>query len=146
MTTLEIEDKRERRICRRRKDVDVYLLPSGRQFRVVAEMQDSVHHMRINMVVDQPTLIIRSIDCEMLAVPDSLCRNALSFFDAVVGKRVAGGMMRDLKVSKHKSCTHLMELFRDACYNIPLAQSHLGEEQLSAMFPQITEEQLYNPN
>jgi Protein of unknown function (DUF2889) len=134
----------ERRLCQRKKNVDVFLLPSGKQFRVFAEMQDSVHHMRINMVVDQPSLIIREIDCDMVTVPDELCRSALSDFDAFIGKRVAGGIMRDLKLSQHQRCTHLVDLFRDACYNIPLAQSQLGEEELSAMFPDITEEQLYN--
>ncbi len=144
MTHSKNQDNGERRLSRRKKHVDVFLISCGRQFRIVAEMQDSVHHMRINMVVDQPALIIRSLDCEMLSVPDVLCQDALSFFDELVGKRIAGGIMRDLKLSQQKSCTHLMELFRDACYNIPFAQSQLGEEQLSALFPKISEEQLYN--
>ena len=144
MTHSKNQDNGERRLSRRKKNVDVFRISCDRQFRIVAEMQDSVHHMRINMVVDQPALIIRSLDCEMLSVPDVLCQDALSFFDELVGKRIAGGIMRDLKLSQQKSCTHLMELFRDACYNIPLAQSQLGEEQLSAMFPKISEEQLYN--
>jgi len=144
MSTPKNHDFRERRLSRRQKKVDVFLLPSGKQFRVIAEMQDSVHHMRITVVIDQPSLIIRKIDCEMIAVPDELCRDALTFFDPLIGKRVAGGVMRNLKISKNQGCTHLVDLFRDACYNIPLAQSQLGEEQLTALFPGITDEQLYN--
>jgi hypothetical protein len=45
----------ERLVCGRKKDVKVFLLPSGRQFRILAEMQDDVHHMRIEMLVNNPS-------------------------------------------------------------------------------------------
>ena len=106
-------------------------------------MQDRVHHMRMTMVVNQPSLRICQIESEMFEVPDDLCRRALSFFDPVIGQRVAAGIIGHLKPSAHKGCTHLTDLFREACYNIPMAQAQLGEEQLQAAFPGLTEAQLY---
>ena len=133
----------ERLLCSRKKNVDVFLLPSGRQFRVIAHMEDGTHDMRLTLVVNQPSLRIKTIDCEMHKVPDTLCRSARALFDTFVGRRIAPGLVPELKQMAHEGCTHLINLFHDACYTLKLAQAELGREHLNAMFPGLTEDQLY---
>lgn len=134
----------ERLLCNRKRNEDIFLLPCGKQLRVVAEMEDSIHHMRIDMVVNQPSLRINMIDCEMVAIPDTLCRNAQDFLAPLVGRRIIPGFMGELKQMAHKCCTHLLNLFHDACYDLTMAQGVLCKEQLDAMFPSLTEAQIYN--
>ncbi len=143
MSANEEYSSQERLLCSRKKNVDVFLLPDGRQFRVIAQMEDGTHEMRINMVVNQPSLRIKTIDCEMRKVPDVLCHNARAFFDTFIGRRIAAGLLPELKQVAHEGCTHLINLFHDACYSLKLAQGELGREQLNTMFPGLTEPQLY---
>jgi hypothetical protein len=143
MNKNKINQNQERLLLNRKKNVDVYLLPSGRQFRAVAEMQDGVHHMRINMVVNQPSLRIKEIECEMLGVPDSICRDAQTCLEPLIGKRVVPGIMRGMDQVVRKGCTHLINLFHEACYNLTQAQGVYGKEDLSIYFPGITEEQIF---
>jgi hypothetical protein len=138
------EPSPERLLCERRKSVRVLLLPSGRQFRVVAEMEDEVHHMRLNMLVNRPSLMIEEVRCEMPGVPDAICRQAATFFDPLIGRLVGPGLMDELKASPQSGCTHLMDLFQDACYNLTFAQWIQGREKITALFPGITEEQLFS--
>lgn len=143
MNDFEDSQTPERLLCHQRKSVRVFLLPSGKQFRVIAERQDEVHHMRLNMLVNQPSLRIMEIQCEMPGVPDALCRQAVTYFDPLIGRRVRPGLMHTLKTSPQSGCTHLVNLFQEACYNLTLAQSVRGREEVTGMFPGITEEQLY---
>lgn len=134
----------ERLVCSRSKNVKVFLLPSGRQFRALAEMQDDIHHMRIEMLVNNPSLRIKEISCEMPGVPDPICRGAKDFLKPLIGRRIAPGLFRGLQVSAQQGCTHLLNLFREACDNFIGAQSILGREYCTEMFPGISEEQLYH--
>jgi hypothetical protein len=143
MSTNKEHSGQERLLCSRKKNVEIFLLPSGRQFRVISHMEDGTHEMRLNMVVNQPSLRIKTIDCEMRKVPDALCRSARAFFDTFIGRRVAPGLLSDLKQAAHEGCTHLINLFHDACYTLKLAQAQLGREHLNAMFPDLNENQLY---
>jgi hypothetical protein len=143
MSKTEASNGKERLLCTRGKNIDVFLMPSGKQFRVIAQMADGTHDMRINMVVNQTSLRIKTIDCEMRKVPDALCRSARAFFDTFIGRRIAPGLLPELKQVAHKGCTHLINLFHDACYTLKLAQGELGREQLNTMFPGLTETQLY---
>jgi hypothetical protein len=144
MSANEEYSSQERLLCTRGKNIDVFLMPSGKQFRVIAQMADGTHEMRINMVVNQPSLRIKMIDYEMAKVPDTFCRNGHKFFEPIIGRRVAAGLLSELKQRAHDGCTHLLNLFHDACYTLTMAQSELGREQLNAMFPGLTEAQLYN--
>ena len=134
----------ERLLCNRKTDVDIFLQTPGNRLRVVARMHDDVHDMLIDMVVSQASLRIIDIHCEMVKVPDDVCRRALDFFQPLIGKRVAPGLNGQMKLSMHKGCTHMTNLFRQACYNLTLGQSVVGREELTAMFPEISDEQLYN--
>jgi hypothetical protein len=134
----------ERLLCSRKKNVEVFLMPSGKQFRVVAQMADGTHEIQINMVVNQPSLRIKTIDCKMTKVPDTLCRSGQAFFEPIIGRRVAGRLLSELKQRASEGCTHLINLFHDACYTLTLAQSELGRQELNTMFPELSEAQLYN--
>ena len=133
----------ERRLYNRKKNTDVYLLPSGKQFRAVVEMQDGFHHMRLDMIVNQPSLKIKEINCEMPGVPDAICRKAQGCLAPLIGKQVAPGIMHGMDQVTRQGCTHLINLFHEACYNLTQAQSVTGREELQAVFPGIVEEQLY---
>ncbi len=144
MSASDTANGQERLLCSRRKNVEIFLMPSGKQFRVVAQMADGTHEMRLNMIVDQPSLRIKMIDCKMTKAPDTLCRNGQAFFEPIIGRRVAAGLLSELKQRAFEGCTHLINLFHDACYTLAMAQSELGREQLNAMFAGLTEAQLYN--
>jgi hypothetical protein len=133
----------ERRLCRRRKSVEIFLRPLSRQLRVVAEMEDSVHHMRIDMIVRQTSLRIIAITCEMRTIPDPLCLGACGCFNHLIGKRVAPGLSRLIRQNVSAGCTHLANLFHDACYNLTMAQGVVTEEKLSALYPSISNAQIY---
>lgn len=143
MSKTENTSEERRLLCTRKKHVDVYLLPGNRHYGVEAEMNDGVHHMKIKMVVNEPSLKIKEISCEMLGVPDEICRSASHCLDSMVEKHITSGMTRGLNQLAHQGCTHLVNLFHEACYNIALAQATWGKEALSQSFPGITEEQLY---
>lgn len=132
-----------RLLSSRSKEVNVFLLPNERQYHVQAEMRDRVHHMRITMTVNEPTLKIVAFDCEMLSVPDEVCREALGSLDGVVGRRIVPGLTREMQ-PKAGGCTHLMNLFHEACYNITQAQAVHGRENLTRAFHGISEAQLYH--
>jgi hypothetical protein len=144
MSTMGENDfNQEKLLCTRKKSVDVFLLPSGRQFRAIAEMADGVHHMRINLLVNQPSLRIKEISCEMLSVPDSWCREAKNCLEPLLEKRVAPGLTRELNNGTSTGCTHMINLFHEACYNLIQAQGIYGKTELEKAFPGITEEQIY---
>jgi len=132
-----------RLLYNRKKNVDIFLMPSGRQFQVVADMEDAVHQMRIRMLVNHPSLRIKEIECEMLQVPDPVCRTAVYCLNALIGQQVLPGLTRELNKTADHGCTHLLNLFHDACYNLLQAQGVRGKEELGAGFPGITEEQIY---
>lgn len=139
-----VNTETERRLCTRRKNVDVFLLPLTRQLRVVAEMEDSIHHMRIDMIVRQNSLRITAVTCDMTSVPDQICRQARDCFDDLIGQRVAPGLRRLIRQKAPARCTHLADLFYDACYNLTMAQGVITEEQLNAQYPGISKAQIYN--
>ena len=131
-------------IYSRKKNIDIYLLPSGTQFRVVAEVQDHVHHMHLTMLVDHPSLKIRDIQCEMPGVPDELCREASISLQSMVGKRAIPGLLQELDGDWVRTgCSHLKNLFYEACYNVAQAQRVQGGNELARLFPGIREEQMY---
>ncbi len=134
----------EKLLCSRHKRVAVFMLPTGRQLHVVAEMKDSVHHFRIDMVVHKRSLRISSIQCDMKSIPDLVCRQANDIFEDLIGQRVRPGLLGQIRQKAKKGCTHLTDLLHDACYNLTMAQSVVGKEELTGMFPDLTEEQMYN--
>jgi Protein of unknown function (DUF2889) len=143
MSDAEKSQEKERLLCSRKKNVDVYLLPGNRQYRVQGEMQDGVHHMRLNMTVNEPSLKITEISCDFESVPDTVCLKARNCLASMIGKRIVPGLMRSLNGLAHEGCTHMINLFHEACYNITLAQAIYGKEALNTSFPGLTEEQLY---
>nr|WP_246804272.1 DUF2889 domain-containing protein [Desulfosarcina cetonica] len=109
---------------------------------MVAEMKDSIHHLCIEMVVNHPSLRIRSIRCDMVSVPDPICRQARHCFAELIGRRVLPGLLGKNKQNPSTGCTHLSNLFHDACYNLIIAQGHIVKKQLDDLFPGITEAQI----
>jgi|GEM_PF-833009 len=139
-----VSTEKERRLCTRRKHVDIFLMPLSRELRVVAEMQDSVHHMRIDMTVRQASMRITAITCDMSSIPDQICRQASNCLDHLIGQHVAPGLSRLIRQKAPVACTHLVNLFHDACYNLTMAQGVATEERLKALYPDISEAQIYN--
>lgn len=142
MSEKNTENNNEKRICYRHKQTDIFLLPSGKQLRVVAEMKDSIHHLCVNMVVNHPSLRIRSITCDMISVPNALCRQAINCFEQLIGRRVLSGILAGNQKNPSIGCTHLTNLLYDACYNLFMAQGRILRNQLNEFFPEITEAQI----
>lgn len=132
-------------LCTRHKSVNVFSLPTGKQLHVVAEMQDSIHHLRIDMVVNHPSLRIKAISCDMQSIPDTLCSQAHNCFNELIGRKVAPGLISEFrkKITDTDGCTHLTNLFHDACYNLFMAQGVMGKKELKNMFPELTEAQIF---
>lgn len=134
----------ERFLSRRDKNIEVYYIPDKGQYRVEGYMQDSVHHLRINMFVQELSLKIEEIECEMLQVPDEFCFNAQNSLQSMIGKKVFPGLTQELNnLPPREKCTHLTNLFHEVCYNVTLAESIYGQEIVKTLHPEITEEQMY---
>ncbi len=133
----------ERRLVTNRKqDVAVYLLPSGRHFQVEAEMQDEVHHMRIRMTVNHPSLKIKEVELEMPGVPDPLCTEARELAESLLGQNAVSGIQLS-REGRNGTCLLLKDLFRTVLTMLIQAQYHVSRAELTGMFPGITEEQLF---
>ena len=140
-----VNTETQRLLCSRRKNVDIFLLPLTRQLHVAAEMEDSVHHMRIDMIVKQTSLRITAITCDMTSVPDPICRQARNCFNDLIGQCcITPGLTRGIRQKAPAGCTHLANLFHDACYNIIMAQGVVTKETLNTHYPDISEAQVYN--
>ena len=133
----------ERRLLiNRKQDISVYMLPDGKHFQVEAEMQDEVHEMRIRMTLAYPSMKIKEVRFEMPGVPDPLCTEALRLADTLIGQHAVPGL-RWGGENKNGNCLLLKDLFRTACTMMSYAQSCVSRVELNALFPGITEEQLF---
>ncbi|MBI4773201.1 MAG: DUF2889 domain-containing protein [Deltaproteobacteria bacterium] len=131
-------------LCTRNKKIDVYFLPSKTKVQAEAEMQDGVHHMKINMILTYPLLRIEEIRCEMPGVPDAICRNARSYLEPLIGKRMVSGFKKVLgNNGSSKDCMLLMDLFDDVCTTVNQGIVVLGKQYLKVQFPGIEDEQIY---
>jgi hypothetical protein len=131
-------------LYRKRSGVEIQWFPSAKQFRVVSDMEDGQHNMRLTMVVDQASLRIREINAEMPGVPDPICRRATDLLAGLLGKIAGPGIMRELGEDWVRAgCVHVKDVFRAACYSLPQAQAARAREDLNRLFPGLTEEQLY---
>lgn len=130
-------------ICNRKKGADVFLLPSKRHLLIEAELEDDAHHMRLRMVVDNLSVKIQEIDCEMIKIPDPVCKRAKDLLKNLVGKRVNPGLMKEFNGYSGEGCSHMKDLLHEACNAFIQGQYAFAKEDLSARFPGITEEQLF---
>lgn len=134
----------EKLLSNREKKVNIFKVTDKRHFFVKADMHDAIHQLCIYMFVKEPSLIIEDIDCDMIRVPDSVCFKAQDTLKSMIGRRVSPGITKEMnKWPAYEKCTHLIDLFRDACYNITLAQSAYAQKKLKESYPGITEEQIY---
>ncbi len=133
----------ERRLLANRKqDISFYMLPDGKHCQVEADMKDAVHEMRIQMTLTYPLLKIKDIRFDMPGVPDPLCTEALQLADTLVGQQAVPGL-RWGGEGKNGNCLLLKELFRATGTMMSYALSCVSREELDALFPGITEEQLF---
>lgn len=139
------KEPQDRRILyRKKKDLTISLLPSGKHFQVEAEMDDGVHRLKLSMVVKNPSLRIEEIRCEMPGIPDPICQEAGNCLDVLLDRRVEHGLVQELNGDwALGGCTHLKNLFFEACYSLPQAQLAMAEQDLSARFEGLSEAQLY---
>ena len=129
-------------LINRKQDISVYRMPDGKHLQVEAEMQDEVHDMRIQMTLSYQALKIKEVRFEMPGVPDRLCTEARQLADTLVGQHAVPGL-RWGGENKSGNCLLLKDLFRAACTMMSYAQSCVSRVELNALFPGITEEQLF---
>lgn len=144
MVSKEHSPDERRLISGRKQNIEVFLLPSGRHFEVEAEIQDEIHHLRIRMMVNHPSMKIKKIAFEMPRTPDPVCIEAKQLAESLVGERAFAGLKwgKDENAC-NRGCLLLKDLFRAAATVLAAAQSNLSREELNGMFPGLTEDQLH---
>lgn len=103
-------------LLKRNKSITAQALKDGALL-LHAQMQDDVHLMDVQLVVDQVSGEIRSAFATMGQAPyGDECRRALGVVPGLVGLRIGRGSGREAfrRVAGPRGCTHLAELVVDA--------------------------------
>lgn len=132
----------QKRIYRKVKTVDIDVTQDLR-LRVAVSHDDPRHQMSLIVVFRMPELVIETIECVMLHIPHKECLLALSALEAMVGKRMRPGIVKQaMQKTAGKGCTHLNDLFKEACYSVIQGQGLYRRRQLEEMLPEINLEQI----
>lgn len=104
-------------------------------FNVGVSLADTSHEMRLNMVVDPVTMVIKEVQAEIIRAPYAICSKALDEINLVVGLKIEPGINRKVKelIGGIKGCTHIIELFQEGFKTAYQGNLHLiagkGAEQ-----------------
>nr|HID59085.1 DUF2889 domain-containing protein [Desulfobacterales bacterium] len=130
-------------LYRKKKDIEVHITPEKR-FVVKVGHSDEKHRLELVVTFSHPHLSVEDIQCKMERYPHKECITAVSSLRAMVGKRVGPGLMNELReLVGNRGCTHLNNLFQEACYSLVQGQAVFGESELRRLFPGISEEQIF---
>ena len=130
------------RLYHKKKDVAIYLT-AEKELRVEVRHHDERHQMTCAVLFSQPKLIIRDIQCAMTVYPHPDCVEALPALRVMIGKRVRRGMMRQaFKAIQNKGCTHLINLFQEACYAVVQGQGFFRRRTLESLCPDLNPDQI----
>lgn len=135
-----VKDK-DKVLYTKRKDVTIYLTPENK-LRVTATHDDFRHRMKLNIEFSQPDLIIEDVRSEMKLYPHTECIEARDSLGLMIGQAVRPGIMKTLKqILGNRGCTHLTNLFQEACYSVIQRQGIARRQELDRMVPGLTLEQ-----
>ena len=136
------QTKRTERIYRKTKTVDIDLTPDSK-LRVTVSHDDPRHDMSLKVVFTMPALVIETIECNMVRFPRGECPLAEPSLKEMVGMQMVPGIV---KLAREKGpsrgCTHLNNLFHEACYAVIQGQGIYRRGQLEKLLPGLDSEQI----
>ena len=125
----------------KRKDVTIHLTPENKLW-VTASHDDFRHKMELRIKFSQPQLIIEDVRSEMKLYPHEECIEARDSLRMMIGQQVKPGIMKTLKTLLGSGgCTHLTNLFQEACYSVIQGQGIARRQDLAQMVPGLSVEQ-----
>lgn len=129
-------------VYQKKKDVKIYITPE-KNLLVEVSLEDKNHELSLATTFSPHKLNIMDIKCEMKRCPHNECRLALPSLDVIIGERVRPGIAEILKKAVGSNgCTHLNNLFQEACYSVIQGQGVLGRSELEKLFEGITDDQV----
>ena len=139
LSELEAEIPKESLIYEKRKNVEIFVTPQ-KKYIVDVHLEDQKHEMRLLVKFSNTRLEIEKLACQIKRYPHEECIQAESALRAMIGKRVQPGMVNDLKECVgNRGCTHLNNLFQEACYTVAQGQSTFARAELGRVFKGISE-------
>lgn len=137
------QTKRTERIYRKTKTLDIDLTPDSK-LRVTVSHDDPRHYMSLIVVFTMPGLIIETIECTMVRFPREECPLAESSLKEMVGMQMAPGIVKLAREKNAgKGCTHLNNLFHEACYAVIQGQGIYRRGQIEKLLPGLDSEQIF---
>jgi len=130
------------RLYQKQKDVAIYLT-AKKELWVQVRHRDERHQMTCGVLFSQPELIIQDVQCTMAVYPHPDCVQALPALGVMIGKRVRRGIMRQtVKAIQNRGCTHLLNLFQEACYAVVQGQGFFRRRTLESLCPDLNPDQI----
>jgi hypothetical protein len=127
---------------RKKKDVIIYLTDK-KQLLTEVYHDDPRHRMSCVVTFSQPDLVVMDVQCQMERYPHPECVRALTSLRTMIGKRVKPGIMgTTVKSIKSKACTHLVDLFHEACYSVFQGRGIYSRQVLEELCPRLSEDQI----
>ncbi|NPV93538.1 MAG: DUF2889 domain-containing protein [Firmicutes bacterium] len=110
-------------IYSRKKSVEINLAGPDR-LSVNAVFKDSVHEIRVRIMVGFPEMVIRDAQVEFVSCPWDLCYEAAGVMSRLVGLKLGRGIRKTVKeaVAGSDGCSHLGELMSEVMQ--ALMQAH----------------------
>jgi hypothetical protein len=122
----------------KKKDVTIYLTAQKKLLAKVSH-DDLRHKMILTVEFSQPQLIIDDVRCQMKVYPHADCIYARDALRMMIGKKVKPGIMPETKaLLGNRGCTHLINLFHEACYSVYQAQGIYRRQDLEQMVPGLS--------
>ena len=136
------DSKKSIRLYQKKKNVAIYLT-AKKDLQVEVHHHDERHQMTCVVLFSQPKLIIQDIQCSMAVYPHPDCVQALPALRVMIGKRVRRGIMRQaVKAIQNRGCTHLLNLFQEACYAVVQGQGFFRRRTLENLCPDLDPDQI----
>lgn len=136
------DPQKDMRIYQKKKEVEIYLTPQ-KELRVEVTLHDPSHEMKCVVWFSHPDLIITDIQAEMETYPHRECIRASESLRVMIGKRMKRGILKEAyRAIKNRGCTHLINLFQEACYAVIQGQGLFRRGVLETMCPHLTPDQV----
>ncbi len=132
----------DKSIYKKSKQVDIGVI-SDKKLRVTVSHEDLRHSMTIAIVFTIWELVIDDIHCEMMHYPHEDCLKAVSALRSMIGHKVAPGIVKTARETvSDQGCTHLNNLFQEACYAVIQGQGLFLRQRLETMLPGLDADQI----
>lgn len=125
-------------LYRKKKDVTISLTAMDHLLVEVRHV-DPRHHMVLTVEFTQPRLKIADVRSKMVDYPHKGCILAANALRAMIGEKMQRGIMKQVhKRVGNQGCTHLTNLFQEACYSVIQGQGLYRRRDLEQRVPGLT--------